>query len=187
MFLFGVLKHNPNIFKLMEDGPVKEIVLGLGIMFSMLLVMLDTKHPASSPSYQAPAYTHSTVQLKRGGGSTKKRKRKTLVQSLPKKKTKHVTKNRDDIKALLGEYIDCKFKKTPSPVIFAGVVPASNCYPDSPGTDATSQAVKQAIGETPHWIDILPYSPLQAFGKIGWDRITTFIKTSLVTKTKVRT
>ena len=32
MFLFGVLKHNPNIFKLMEDGPVKEIVLGLGVV-----------------------------------------------------------------------------------------------------------------------------------------------------------
>ena len=91
----------------------------------------------------------STVQLKRGGGSTKKRKRKT---------------------------IDCKFKKTPSPVIFAGVVPASKCYPDAPGTNATTQAVKQAIGETPNWIDILPYSPLQAFGKIGWALITTFIR-----------
>ena len=185
MFLFGVLKHHPNIFKLMEDGPVKEIVLGLGIMFSMLLVMLDTKHPASSPSYQAPAYTQSAVtQLKRGGGSTKKRKRKTLVQSPTKKQKRHQSRNRDDIKALLGEYIDCKFKKTPSPVIFAGVVPASNCYPDSPGTDATSQAVKQAIGETPHWIDILPYSPLQAFGKIGWDRITRFIRDNLCDKDK---
>ena len=142
--LFVVLKHNPNIFKLMEESPVKEMVVGLGLLFSMLLVMLDTKQPASSLrgkvlAYQAPAFTQSVTQLNRGGGSTKKRKRKTLVQRPTKKQKQRQSTNRDDIKGLLGEYIDCKFKKTPSPVIFAGVVPASNCYPDSPGTDATSR------------------------------------------------
>lgn len=78
----------------MEDSPVKEMVVGLGLLFSMLLVMLDAKQPASSrrgnvPSYQEPAFTQSVTQLNRGGGSTKKRKRKTLVQSPTKKRKRH--------------------------------------------------------------------------------------------------
>ena len=52
--------------------------------------MIDTKQPAvwvrgKVPSHQTSVFTHSVAQLKRGGGSTKKRKRKTHIQRQTKK------------------------------------------------------------------------------------------------------
>ena len=98
------------------------------------------------------------------------------VEPLPKKQKLELKKEDDPMFSLVGAYNLCEFAWTSSNVIFAGVMPASNCSPGSPGLDATTKQVKHAIGEVPTWIDIIIVSPLKRFKLIGWNRIKAFIE-----------
>ena len=92
----------------------------------------------------------------------------------------------EDLQDLLGSYKPCEFKLSSSKVLFVGVIPASKCDPDKPGTDATTKAATTQLGFIPDWYDILKVSPDCAFGNIGFQRIADYIKhTHTPTRTNV--
>ena len=97
-------------------------------------------------------------------------------KALDKKKRKNAPPK--SLQDLLGPYKPCKFKLAASKVLFVGVMPASKCDPDKPGTDATTRAATKQLGFTPDWFDILPVSPDCPFGEIGFQRIAEFIETT---------